>query len=762
MNPLHKAAIALTAMSGLTSVAMAQDPAGAQELMGLSIEELMDVQVVTPSRAEEDLWNAPASMVVITSADIEARGYTDISELIMDLPGFDVSVVNGGRYMVAYQRGYRTPATQRTLVMVDGIVDNSLFTQAAALSRQYPISTIDRVEVLYGPASAVYGPNAFLGIIQIITKDAAKLASGEVLTRAHILGGSFNTRGVGAGLQAREGNLSFSSALRVFRSDEPDYSNRFAWTQADNYANEDIWGPIVTTDMQNAGVPLGTYHDPTDDYSALLKLKYKGVTFGLISWRTKEGFGPYYAGDRAQANAFWRQSSNQIYSEIEQRVSDRITFSALALYRISNISGDWSEASPDPDDPTHSFVSRTEWRSQNDSYLARPRIQWEVTEHFSVDSGIRVARRELTKQYDVPGYWLGSFGSSQPADFLGPEGEGGGIFHSSSDTYILPPGPAARMPNANLILVDDVGGYSQVVADWNGFWVHAGLRADNNSLYKTVLNPRVSVAHHGEDVGPLRNTAVRLTYGTAFQEPAPNLLWGGWNGRDNLPDLTPEHAKSVDMSVMFETAGLFVDLTGFHGHYTDVIAETADNIGMRNTYGAEARSRWYTPNPLPADAPVAGDLSYTWTQAMSERFYDFETGDWEKGQKFRDLGDIAPHKVHGGLFIPVTEHLDVGGRTSWISGRKLYLRNALRDPSRPDGGRTLPAYTELDFNMALSYGPARLMGKVKNALDAQYFHPGAEKADTGDDRSAVRSSGWMNSLVPQPGRAYYVTLTMDF
>ena len=63
--------------------------------------------------------------------------------------------------------------------MVNGKVDNHLWSHMANFSRQYPVMNIERVEVLYGPASAVYGPNAFLGVVNIITKNGMDLEDGE-------------------------------------------------------------------------------------------------------------------------------------------------------------------------------------------------------------------------------------------------------------------------------------------------------------------------------------------------------------------------------------------------------------------------------------------------------------------------------------------------------------------------------------------------------------------------------------------------------
>ena len=157
----------------------AEPPSDIDQLLDIPLSELMQMDVSLPSGIEENILDAPAAMVVITAEDIQNRGYTNLAEVIADLPGFDVVMANGTSYIFAYQRGYRTPFTQRTLLMIDGKVDNHLWTHEAVISRQYALSNVKKIEVLYGPASAVYGPNAFLGIINVVTDDGADLADGE-------------------------------------------------------------------------------------------------------------------------------------------------------------------------------------------------------------------------------------------------------------------------------------------------------------------------------------------------------------------------------------------------------------------------------------------------------------------------------------------------------------------------------------------------------------------------------------------------------
>ena len=100
------------------------------ELLSLSIAQLAKIKVTTASGISESISDAPAAMLVIDKNEISRKGYNNISEIIGDLPGFDVVNVNGASGKInAYQRGYRTPLTARTLLMLDGVVNNNLWEQ---------------------------------------------------------------------------------------------------------------------------------------------------------------------------------------------------------------------------------------------------------------------------------------------------------------------------------------------------------------------------------------------------------------------------------------------------------------------------------------------------------------------------------------------------------------------------------------------------------------------------------------------------------
>jgi outer membrane receptor for ferrienterochelin and colicins len=202
-------------------------------LLAELVEEARRRLVRSVSKFPEDWREAPATVSVVTAADIARRGYRDVEEVLHDLPGFDVIRGNGDLYSTFYQRGYRSNATDRTLVFVDGIEQNDLHSNIAYISRQYPLTSVDRIEVMYGPFSTIYGPNAFSGVINIITRepDAMIGDAGSHAGRLQTSYGAFNTALADVTYAGRSADrtASWSVTVRRLHSDEPDLSGEQWW-----------------------------------------------------------------------------------------------------------------------------------------------------------------------------------------------------------------------------------------------------------------------------------------------------------------------------------------------------------------------------------------------------------------------------------------------------------------------------------------------------------------------------------------------------
>ncbi|MFC2140384.1 TonB-dependent receptor plug domain-containing protein [Candidatus Auribacterota bacterium] len=718
-----------------------------EELRWLQAE--MNIMIETASGIEESLINAPATMIVITAEDIKQRGYTDLPELFMDLPGFDVMMMNGAAYVFALQRGYRVPATARTLFMINGVVENYLWSTEADISRQYPMSNIKRVEVLYGPASAVYGPNAFLGIINVITYDGSELNPGESDITINGLAGSYNSKGIDVAVRGKfKNDIAFGISGRIYKSDEPDFTGKAPFLEQRFLEDRKIWGPLL--DMEHYGRQLGSYYDPTDDNGVLATVQYKNLKLGLIHSTKLEGYGPYYAADRIQPNTFWNRHGKQLYGEYEIDIIDNIKSKTFLLYRESRRYGLQAEAYPDPRPgmSDYSFISFTEWNSISNSWLFKQNFEASLKDNVTLVGGLKYERKELTKAYDAPGYWLGAYSSSSDATDPGPYGLGSAIGHSTDAIYTPPPPPLPAMPADNLAHTDDIGGYILGILDFDPLRYNLGIRYDDNSLYGSSVNPRASIIYKSSE-----DLIFKLMYGKAFQEPPAIFLWGGWSGRNANTALKPERAQNIEFVIMHQLKHFLQQISFFSATYKDVVISST-NAGERDITGLEYRAKCAFSNFIANSANITGYVNYSWTQSKTSRSYNHTTSSWQDVEA--DLGDIAPHKFNIGLNVPVGEKFNVNLRGNFVGERTPYTGNPLRAQNYK-----FASYFVLNGVLTYMHDHFDISFKILNISDKEYFHPGGGMAVAGTD-TTQRSMGFQNSIIPQPGRSYWINARVKY
>ncbi|GJL76725.1 TonB-dependent siderophore receptor [Nitrosomonas sp.] len=163
-------------------------------LFDLSIEELMNIEVTTVTRRAQKLSEVASAVFVITQDDIKRSGVTSIPEALRMAPGVEVARIGTDKWSVSI-RGFNGRFANKLQVLMDGrSVYNPLFAGVQWEQQDTLMEDIERIEVIRGPGSALWGANAVNGIINIITKKAAD-TQGTFLTAG---GGSFEQGFVGA------------------------------------------------------------------------------------------------------------------------------------------------------------------------------------------------------------------------------------------------------------------------------------------------------------------------------------------------------------------------------------------------------------------------------------------------------------------------------------------------------------------------------------------------------------------------------------
>jgi iron complex outermembrane receptor protein len=178
-------------------VAGAQPPAAPGEpLNERSLEELLSVEVasvVGAAKHEQRVTEAPSSVTIVTAADIRTFGWRTMADVLRSVRGFHTT--NDRNYSYVGVRGFGRPTdyNNRVLVMVDGHRLNDNIYDAAALGTEgiIDLDLVERIEIIRGPGSALYGTSAFFGVINVVMRRGGSLSGLEGSATA----GSFDSFG---------------------------------------------------------------------------------------------------------------------------------------------------------------------------------------------------------------------------------------------------------------------------------------------------------------------------------------------------------------------------------------------------------------------------------------------------------------------------------------------------------------------------------------------------------------------------------------
>lgn len=150
-----------------------------EQLMSLSMEDLTQASVTSASKRMQSLEEAPSPIYVLTAEDIQRTGARNLMELVKFIPGFYVYPRIDQMFVIA-TRGLRSSSNDKVLFLVDGIPINNISQSGAVNEHIFPsLDKVKRVEVISGPGSTLWGSDASLGIISIITKDGRDIDGAE-------------------------------------------------------------------------------------------------------------------------------------------------------------------------------------------------------------------------------------------------------------------------------------------------------------------------------------------------------------------------------------------------------------------------------------------------------------------------------------------------------------------------------------------------------------------------------------------------------
>jgi len=744
--------------------------------------EEQTTQVASVSKTSESLREAPATVTVITGEEIARRGYVDLEQLLHDLPGFDVSRLNGAYYSIIYQRGYNSPSNDRDLLLIDGVEQNNLDFGSVYLSRQFPLSNIDRVEVIYGPASTMYGASAYTGVISIITKTPeAMIGEGKSYAlQGHVTGGGYDARAVDMTAAGKDpsGTVTWSMTARYQKNQERDLSNLDPWDFTfKNYdfkrimhldpspytqllcgvpspyyacdssgmsltdAGQNLVRKLDADAVRNGGYSWG---DSAKNWYVQGTARIANLTLGMQLWRSQEGQA---TGFPVPGSPSWTPKNLSVYlkyalplgpvklsifSRFQQSSTERSTSDFTIMHGYDDTFLSMFSLVP----PCVSFLDpvpltcapATPWvediRSGDTSSQIRTEATgvWEPNPRLSVVGGVEIAKGNIQGEEDQ----VSTGGPA--AGFVSFPDKPPTREHSDYAAYGQ--GSWRATPSVKLTLAGRMT-YDQL------------NNRPGQHGFGSLFTPRAAVVY----APPRAHYVVKAIYSEAFKDPPDRQKYGRgftFNNAYVSNGLQPERVRNAEVNALWDPSDrTSVEGSVYQAHYTHVVGYGFDRLpdGSLNTSCLIGCEQWQNRDnihvrglQMTARHRIGrGDVwaNYTHTESIQVDPNDFFGNPMldAEGNRLRSLqvAGIAREHVNVGVDTPVGRRLEAGLRADYVGPRKMgpgttlpafLLRPAVSVPADTTLDAVL-TYRELLPNTALQVS-------AFNLLNRQYYDPGTE------------------------------------
>lgn len=659
------------------------------------------VSIATGSR--KSLNKAPAVASVITAEMIEKAGATHLDEILELIPGLHVSPSTVSRLDPVYSiRGLQTGFNPQVLVLFNGTEFKNSFSGGLPFTFRLPAKNIERVEVIRGPGSALYGADAFSGVINIVTKDISN--DNEVTAGARL--GSFSSRDIWlqAGTTVLD-DIKLDFSVESQKSDgDPD--------RLVSFDTQSLLDQLEGTNASFAPGQLQTHYNISN---LRLGLSWQEWQFEHWYWEQDDGgLGP---GGAYILDPAGTQNVQQHRTQLSYRtdLTDDITFSAntshlvvdnetfFILFPPGTILGINEEGNFDPGN----FVNKVLFP---DGYIGSPRSDNRDTRFETAleinnfeNHEIRVGFGWFKQVLDT-----GEFKNFGPGIIDGTQLVVDGTLTDISDTefkYL----PDSSRTNRHMILQD----IWQIGKDWE---VTLGLRYDDFSDFGSTTNPRVAVVWAAD-----HDLTVKALYGSAFRAPSFNdqFLQNNPSAVGN-PNLEPEEIDTFEIGLNYQINFNTKLALNFYSFEADSLIvrvavpgnplQSTENQGTLDGQGVEFELHWEKE-----------DLS------VDINFAHQQTEDPDAGT---DQPFVAENTAYFGVFYDINDKFSIASVNHWIAGRK-----------RASGDSREDIDDYIVSNLTATYhisNKTKTKLIIKNILDEEIFGP-STPAIVDDYRMPTRS-----------------------
>lgn len=643
--------------------------------------------------AKQPVARAPAVASVITSAQIKEIGATDLDQILETIPGLHVAHSTRAYNPIYIIRGIYSETNPQVLILVNGIpITNAFMGDRSQVWGGMPVKDIARIEVMRGPGSAIYGADAFSGVINIITKSADDIDGTEIGGRA----GSFDSKDVWL-LHGRE----YGGVKTAFSIE---------------YGTTDGQRELITADAQTRldtlfGTSASLAPGPVN-----LGRKYldSRLDFGFQNWRLRLGYqGRWDVGTGAGVA--------QALDPVGKNESDR--FNADLSYRLTTIqhwdtTAELSYFNTSARSDLTLFPPGAFGGAFPDGVIGNPDV-YERHTRFGISSfytGINKHRVRLGAGYNQSNLY--NIKESRNYTFAP-----GGIpvpLGSVVDVSTSAPFIREKLRQVTYAFIQDEWSFAR---DWN---LTAGVRHDHYSDFGDTTNPRAALVWQTD-----YNLTTKLLYGRTFRAPSFAEMYNINNPVVlGNPNLKPETINTLELAFDYQISDkLRSGLNLFHYHMRNIIrfvadpapatTMTAQNSGNQEGHGLEFELNWTLTKTL----RLTGNYAFQHSENQSTQ---------------TDPGYAPHHQVYLRANWQASPDWSVNPQVKWISERSRAAGDA-----RPN----LDGYTLVDLTLRhtpmLHNGKLEFAVSVRNLFDIRAYEPSL-------------SPGLIPNDFPLAGRNFYL------
>jgi iron complex outermembrane receptor protein len=583
------------------------------KIYSMDLEELMNTKVSIATKTEQSINETPAIVSVITAEEIRNMGAREFEDILQTIPGFELNRGYAGYYSVGIRGVKDSRSTSKLLILVDGVPNNQIF-YGNSLPWGYDVNIddIEKIEIIRGPGSALYGRNAFSGVINIINKNAR--TSEKLMVKGGL--GTFNTQLASVSFGYSKNKFNVFLAVRKINTDVTDvkFDNGFGRIVPWNlYRNNYSFNTKITYgNFTFTGMYLDLYGGATFTDS---KIENRTANYSITynkSFSPKLSFNAKFYGH----NSKYIEDLEQIPSMLDYPLPSELGGNGTIKYMDVWPLGVYYK--PQNKEYLYGIEAEIKYKlSTNNDLLAGLQTDYHgvidviIPSNFNFATGAPIKGLDRNNQVN---YELGWFTNNG---------------HEYYNTAFLIQDIWYPIKNIGLTL---------------------GIRYDIDSEIGSTINPRSALV-----LSPFKNTSIKLLYGRAYRAPSPCEQYVTLGYAIGNKNLKPEIINTYELSISNRYKNINQSASFFINKLTDMIYAARIiyidpnnkyyNIGKNTSIGVEYE------NKLIIGKNLFSYLNYSYTHSVN-------TDSINGRDTTFNHPDVAPHKLNFGINYSFLKHFN--------------------------------------------------------------------------------------------------------